>query len=315
MTQLANFPEMNQHDGNVNQLNDCVPACIADMIEYLVPQDVSAGLLKNAVYGANYVGNTDPYQFVDVSRTHGVQLTFLTEGDLVPQIHQALQDGHPVLINITDVYSTDPSETHAVSCHGEDSEAHAVYYSDPFIGSSVWQSDQWIRDNIQYGYICVASKVEQEHTMQLPDGWQDDGTTLHGPNVVPIITGFRQWTLDHSEVLGQAKAPEYGANPIEVANPQFVGTRQDFDFGSLGWTSDRNVYQIALLEEVDYYKHQAESQGQPVVPSQPASPAPIVPLSGEMQLAQQALADAQKEVSDLQAVESAIATDTNAEGN
>lgn len=91
----------------------------------------------------------------------------------------------------------------------------------------------------------------------VPIGWHDDGTNLTAPNGIIVHTGFRTWILTHPWDAGDTPvAPEYGANPVELAYHQPVGpqsgTRQLFLYSELCWTATRGVYRASVGREFQH---------------------------------------------------------------
>jgi len=72
----------------------------------------------------------------------------------------------------------------------------------------------------------------------LPAGWTDDGTTLHAPNGHVVVRGFRQYCLDHPEVLrifGRPIEDEHVEADVGDDGYWGAGTRQMFEAGGLIW--------------------------------------------------------------------------------
>ncbi|HEV2236858.1 MAG TPA: peptidoglycan recognition family protein [Ktedonobacterales bacterium] len=86
----------------------------------------------------------------------------------------------------------------------------------------------------------------------IPQGWTDDGTTLHDPHGVAVVRGFRDWVLAHPWAADNTPlAAEFGSASIEYGNATVgAGSRQDFRFCSLGWTQAWGVYVIATGQDV-----------------------------------------------------------------
>lgn len=90
--------------------------------------------------------------------------------------------------------------------------------------------------------------------MMIPQGWKDDGKTLVAPNGVPVVRGFREWVMAHgwdanNTPLKAEQAITSGS--IEPGNATMgPGSRQDFRFKSLGWTTATNVYEIAVGQDI-----------------------------------------------------------------
>ena len=93
-----------------------------------------------------------------------------------------------------------------------------------------------------------------ENAMGIPTGWKDDGTTLTAPNGIAVISGFRGWILGHSWDAGNvplAHEQAITSGSIEPGNAAMgPGSRQDFRFSSLGWTTSTGVYVIAVGQDI-----------------------------------------------------------------
>lgn len=91
-------------------------------------------------------------------------------------------------------------------------------------------------------------------TKGVPSGWKDDGKTLTAPNGVVVVQGFRDWVLAHAwdaKNTPLAKEAVISSGSIEPGNAAVgPGSRQDFRFGSLGWTQAWNVYEIAVGQDI-----------------------------------------------------------------
>lgn len=88
-------------------------------------------------------------------------------------------------------------------------------------------------------------------TTTVPTGWKDDGTVLTAPNGVKVVRGFRTYVLANKwNTDNWPQAPEYTSSSVEPGNPSIgAGSRQDFRWSSLGWTSAKNVYGIWLGQD------------------------------------------------------------------
>ncbi len=98
----------------------------------------------------------------------------------------------------------------------------------------------------------------------VPNGWHDDGTTLKSAEGVPIVHGFRQYVLANNWTPGNPPlGPEYACELPEGVEPGNhaigAGARQDFKFGSLGWTQARGVYVIAVGQDFVALKNERTS--------------------------------------------------------
>ncbi len=92
----------------------------------------------------------------------------------------------------------------------------------------------------------------QGGTMATPIGWSDNGTTLFGPNGVPITLGFRSYVLSHPWDPGNVPLQSVEARtPILLSNPALGGgTRQKFRDCELFWTSATNVQPAPIGQEL-----------------------------------------------------------------
>src|SRR5258708_6424476 len=91
-------PQTDGHPDN-NASANCVPASLSSGISYLIGRDVYGGDLKDAVYGPNYTGATDPAHFIDyLLAQYGIKMWEVRgSGDqLVATIKAELANGHPV---------------------------------------------------------------------------------------------------------------------------------------------------------------------------------------------------------------------------
>lgn len=104
--------------------------------------------------------------------------------------------------------------------------------------------------------LLMLSPLASPQPVTLPTGWKDDGTTLFGPNGVPVTLGFRDQLLFKDPTLfarlGEPLKPAYSTASVEPGNPGIgAGTRQDFQMGSLGWTQSRGVYVVWVGQDIE----------------------------------------------------------------
>lgn len=122
---------------------------------------------------------------------------------------------------------------------------------------------------------AFAVKPRKVLSVSVPSGWKDDGTVLTAPNAVPITLGFREEVLNWPGGWESLNVPLEAAQSllsVEPGNPAIgAGTRQDFRWRSLGWTSSKGVYVIwvgqdvlALEKEVSDLKAQLAAVPPPV---------------------------------------------------
>ena len=81
-------------------------------------------------------------------------------------------------------------------------------------------------------------------TPNVPQGWQDDGTTLTAPNGHKVKLGFRRYILSTAwDANNQPLQEEVGLSPVEESNPSLgAGTQQVFTWTTLEWTPTRGVF-------------------------------------------------------------------------
>jgi N-acetyl-anhydromuramyl-L-alanine amidase AmpD len=100
---------------------------------------------------------------------------------------------------------------------------------------------------------------------QVPTGWTDDGSTLKGPNGIPVTLGFRDhvltsnwspdnWPLEEVQHLGL----------IEQSNPGLgAGQSQIFRWKTLEYTPKMGVFEAWVGQELQWYvKQYAQLQAQ-----------------------------------------------------
>lgn len=104
------------------------------------------------------------------------------------------------------------------------------------------------------GYGAVFAETGSQHRddtftyggvpVFIPDGWNDDGTTLTAPNGVSLSTGMRSFVMDRPwwPPENVPLAPEHEADPLDSANLALGnGTRVDFLYWSVGWARATNA--------------------------------------------------------------------------
>lgn len=164
MTTLEGFPMVSQLDGDINAQFDCVSASIAAALEYLTKQSYASAQVKDAVYGTNYQGNTDPARYVDYCAQHGVQLSSINGTDntaLIQATIQQLAQNKPVLLTEVDPYLPAASgETHVVVAYA--CNANSITVMDPFIAAPVTKTDQQWQNDLRSNQIWT---MEQEITV------------------------------------------------------------------------------------------------------------------------------------------------------
>jgi N-acetyl-anhydromuramyl-L-alanine amidase AmpD len=164
MTTLEGFPMVSQLDGDINAQFDCVSASIAAALEYLTKRSYTSARVKDAVYGTNYQGNTDPAKYVHYCAQHGVRLSSINGTDntaLIRATKQQLAQNKPVLLTEVDPYMPASSgETHVVVAYA--CNANSITVMDPFIAAPVTKTDQQWQNDLRSHQIWT---MEQEITM------------------------------------------------------------------------------------------------------------------------------------------------------
>lgn len=160
MATLENFPMISQLDSDTNAQFDCVAASIAAGLQYLTNQSFTSAQVKDAVYGANYQGNTNPQTYVTYSAQHGIQLSAITGTDniaLIAATKQQLAENHPVLLTELDPYlPASFGETHVVVAYA--CNADSITVMDPFIDAPVTKTDQQWQSDLRSNQIWSMEK-------------------------------------------------------------------------------------------------------------------------------------------------------------
>lgn len=110
MSELLNFPFVNQLDGGDNAEFDCVPASLCACLRYLTGNtSITPSAMKDAVYGPAWANaGTAASAFVDYCKQHGAHLYAVeTSSDIevVQVAHTLLAQGKPVIFTQQDDYA------------------------------------------------------------------------------------------------------------------------------------------------------------------------------------------------------------------
>lgn len=216
MATLEGFPLVSQRttvtgDGrpSENALFDCVAACIDAMCRYWLKMPENSVFnpdhFKDEAYGEAWRNDgTDAARYVDFCKSLGIKLWSTGEVNIPEAIkaaHVFIERGIPVIFTEIDPY-VDTSLpqyqgwTHAVVAYSDDSTGITVL--DPFIGKPIYRSDTAWANILRSNLIWIAERINMSG---VPQGWQDDGTTLVSPSSTPggpeqHITGpFRDYVL------------------------------------------------------------------------------------------------------------------------
>ncbi|TMC19625.1 MAG: hypothetical protein E6J34_14955 [Chloroflexi bacterium] len=249
---LHNFPLLSQLDDQqeINRLYDCVPACIAAALRYLVGGAYTGASVKDAVYGKDYQGPTAPANYVAFCHAQGVTLSAI-DGDpkqLLHAVRAQLAQARPVMGTIPDPYANPSLDwTHVVTFFGMDeSQPHTLLALDPYGGKVVTKNDTSWASLLQFRQVWTFYTGKRGDTVGVPIGWTDDGTQLKPPNSeFVVVKGFRQWILAHEwDASNIPLENEQSLPQIELSNPSLgAGTRQRFRWTTLEHTEKRGVFE------------------------------------------------------------------------
>lgn len=225
-----------------NYLYDCVPTCIAAMMQYITGTHFSPDALKDAAYGEAWTNaGTAAVAFVPYASAHGVHLYAINEADPIALAHKLIQSGRPALFTRDDPYSSNPGDSH-VSVWYSEAPGYLIAL-DPWNAQSLTMTDQQWRSHLWNNEIWTVD-------MPIPTNWHDDGHTLTAKNGVPVVQGFRDHILKAANWDGDnvPQEAEYHADPVQEHGPQFgAGQRQVFAHSLLWWTQAKGVIDEAFL--------------------------------------------------------------------
>lgn len=277
--QLPNFPMLNQRRSpDANQDFDCVPTCIAAALQYTLSgtgQVFEPNQVKDAVYGASYVGGTAARAFVAYAAQHGAHLFSIQAATGVGLVQAArtrlmLHPGQPVIATEPDPYAPASAAgqgwTHVICFYKWSSTALTAL--DPWTGADITRSDQeWSTLLLDGEVWCMEAPVPpgapaspaSPGARVIPAGWQDNGLpqprgALKAPNGVIVVSGFRDYITNPSTRWDSANVPlalESGRAPLLDSNPGYGrGTWQPFLRGVLLWTAQHGVVEMNIGPEI-----------------------------------------------------------------
>lgn len=239
--------------------DDCVPTSIAEGLHILTGNTFDGDELKDAVYGAGYVGFQAAADYVRYCADQGVSLTPHddTQAGLIATIHAEVGAGHPVVVTMPSMWGTAPTDpvhpsgyTHVGVMVGDG--PGTLRCMNPWGGFWQDQPDDWWAARLCYGQVWIMQKVSAT-VSSVPAGWTDDGTQLTAPNGETCTLGFRDFVLNAAGGWQPWNWPlqsAYGADPLEISNPALGGgTRQVFRATVLEWTSARSVFAAWVGQE------------------------------------------------------------------
>lgn len=325
--QLANpWPGLNQlneavHDGlpDSDRSYECVPTSIASGLIFLTGRTYDGDEVRDAVYGANYVGGTAPSAYVAYCRAQGVDLVPFngSQAALVSEIHSQLHQGHPVVITIPSQWGTPPPDpvhpvgwTHVGIMYGDG--PGELELMNPWIWPQQHIGDDayWAA-RLCFGQVWVMSKIGAPPPMAgTPQGWTDDGTTLKAPNGKTVTLGFRQYVRAADwQPDDQPEEEAVGLPSIELGNPSIgAGSRQIFTKRALGYTPSRNVYEMYTGQELLAWINHAQGLQQQLTAAQSAGQQATAQAQAAQQAeaaAKAAQAQAQQQLASAQAADAA----------
>lgn len=173
MSELTNFPRISQRDGNINSSFDCVPASIADCLTWLTGKKLTAGQIKDAVYGPAYTGGTAARAYIAYCQAQGVNLVAM-DGDgnqLVADLRTQIAAGHPCLITEPDPYAE--GWTHVCAAYKDD-------------GANIVVMDPWINQPVSKSYATWAAQLQDNEIWNL--ALEDEMIALNDPFVTAHFT-------------------------------------------------------------------------------------------------------------------------------
>jgi len=256
---LPNFPMKSQRRSpDANADFNCLPTCIASVLQFLTGRDYEPNQVKDSVYGAAYVGGTAAPEFVTYCAQQGVHL-FSVDGtgtNLAWLAHQALNVGHPVIATEPDPYAPAwRGWSHVIVFHAH--QPGQLTAMDPWTGADVTRSDQEWAGLFQFGQIWIGERM-----FMIPAGWKDDGTALTAPNGIAVVRGFRNevlnfpggWETENWPLIAEQERPF-----VEDANQELgAGTWQPFRWRVLAWTPKKGVYVMWTGQELLHVRSKTE---------------------------------------------------------
>lgn len=247
MSELLNFPFINQLDGSADAEFDCVPACLTACLRYLTGNSsISPSGALDAVYGPNWINaGTAASAFVDFCAAHGCHLYAVecsSDTEVVQVAHTLLAQGKPVIFTQQDDYA--PPQFQAVWTHVcvwfKDS-AGTLTAMDPFgareitFSDSVWaqrlrSTELWTMEGnmIDINTAGVSAFFRQDGS----GAWicNKNGNTIHGGILAfyqsfgPGLCGLTNLGLPETNEI-----PMHVAGHPEIVEQQFERARLRYD--------------------------------------------------------------------------------------
>lgn len=184
MAELPHFPMISQRDGDANQNYDCVPASIAASLSWLTGEAHTARQVKDAVYGASYVGGTAARAYIAYCQAQGVTLAPMDGPgpQLVADLRAQIVLGHPCLITEPDPYAA--GWTHVCAAYKDD-------------GASITVMDPWIDQPVTKPYATWATQLRDNEI------WTLEKIMVSLSDVSAYFTdlGNGVWKCSHNDML------------------------------------------------------------------------------------------------------------------
>ena len=203
--ELLNFPHISQRDGDINSTDDCVAASIAMGLQYLTGKTYTAGEVKDAVYGAPYVGGTAAEAYTSYCAAQGVDLSAINGNgqQLVAALKAEISAGHPCLLTEPDPYESGWSHVCAVFAYNDEQQTITVV--DPWIDQDVTKTYAAWSDQMEFNQIWTCKKKESERTTWVSQFQQEQATATWASTTAGAISGGN--VLGTSELFD--KMPAY----------------------------------------------------------------------------------------------------------
>ena len=172
MSVLANFPLISQTtkistDGSSpNAEFDCVPTSILAGLMYLngitsLSTEWNPDKLLDMAYAEGYTGGTSASAFVSACAKLGCKLSAIQgiPGKLVGDIHAHIQQDHPVIVTVPDIYvPASYGWTHVLCAYSETSGY--ITMLDPWPGKPTTKSDGEWANLLQFQQIWILERSE-----------------------------------------------------------------------------------------------------------------------------------------------------------
>lgn len=231
----------------------------------------------------------------------------------VQAVRDALAQGTPVMVcgaetgmfdmDLGDIipYSWTPTGNHCIVASGVASDGNLLIHDCASIAPSGVRPGPRKYDASRMQLISATAVIPPwQGASMIPNGWQDDGTTLTAPNGVHVVHGFRTFVLANNwDPANWPLAEERGLTTLELSNPSLGGgTQQLFRWTVLEWTQARGVFVAWVGQEVAYY----QTQYAKIYEAFQQAQAQIQQLETQLQQAGSGQA-----VTDIQAIKAAVA--------